>query len=90
MRKHLFRSKSSGRFISSAQGKRLRTLATIPNSIVNGRLYDFRGIPVRVAKVMPKTNQAIVQAHKALTGCINISDLRLLPTRKVKSYLAQC
>jgi hypothetical protein len=79
----LNRSKITGRFISNAHAKRIRTLRN--KKVVNGRLYDFSGITVRAGR---KINQMrMVSAHKRLFGYVRDNELAVITPKTVKSYL---
>ena len=85
----LHRSKNTGRFISTAHARRLRTLrknaSLIPDKIVAGRLYDFQGIPVRALGIVE--GQRLVTSHKRLAGLVSDSELKLLTPKNVGAYL---
>lgn len=79
----LNRSKLTGRFISNAHAKRLRTLRN--KKVVNGRLYDFKGITVRAGR---KVNQMrLVTVHKRLAGYVHDNELARITPKTVDGYL---
>lgn len=85
----LYRSKNTGRFISTAHVRRLRTLrrkaAFTPEKIVAGRLYAFKGITVRALALL--NGKRLISAHKALVGTVDDSELTLITPKTVEGYL---
>jgi len=82
--KRLMRSKITGKFISAAQARRLKTLRS--REIVNGRLYSLNGTVVRALK-MCSNGYRLVGVHKRLFGFAKDSELVLITPKTVKSYL---
>lgn len=62
---------------------------TSPFEIVPGRLYNFKGATVRALKKDIKTDARLVSFHKTLFGFVSDADLKKIPFRKVKNYLAE-
>lgn len=79
----LNRSKYTGRFISTAHAKRLRTLQN--NRVVKGRLYDFKGSIVRAGDKVNKYR--LVNLHKRMFGYVLDSELRKITPKTVARYL---
>lgn len=55
-------------------------------SIVNGRLYNWKGIPVRAIKQF-SNGKRLVSCHKVLFGLVSDSELGILDTQEVEEYL---
>lgn len=79
----LNRSKITGRFISNAHAKRIRSLRN--KKVVNGRLYAFKGVIVRAGRKVNQMRQVTV--HKRLTGLVRDKELVRITPKTVKSYL---
>jgi len=62
------------------------TSATKPRRIVNGRLYGYKGIQVRLRG--QERGKALISVHNQLFGFVDPSELQLIGKAKVKSYLA--
>ena len=68
--------------------------STKPAAIVAGRLYGFRGIPVRAGndrQQMAQTSDVLrhVTCHKMLHGFVPESELKVIDQTVVKQYLQQ-
>lgn len=74
--KHSLRSKTTGRFVPKAKTP----------TVVNGRLYEYRGAIVR-AKKLCNNGLRYVSFHKTLNGFVRDEELRQISTDKVREYL---
>jgi|TARA_R110000868_G_scaffold20883_2_gene87641 hypothetical protein len=85
MNKHLIRSKVTGRFISVAHARRLKTMRSKSKKVVNGRLYNFKGTVVRALR--KENDKRLVGVHKRLFGYVNDSELGFITQKTVRQYL---
>ena len=74
--KKLIRSKYTGKFLSPST----------PKSVVNGRLYEYKGAIVR-AKKLCNNGLRMVSFHKKLNGFVRDEDLRIVSKDAVTRYL---
>jgi len=75
--KHSLRSSTTGRFVARRS-----------TTIINGRLYGYRGAVVR-AKRRCSNGLRFVSFHKTLNGFVRDEELEVLPRQKVTEYLAR-
>lgn len=56
------------------------------NTVVSGRLYDFKGSVVRAGQKIG--TKRLVSLHKTLVGLVNDSELKKVDPSTVSNYLA--
>ena len=82
----IFRSPSTGRFISIRKKNQQRTvLAKEPSGIRNGSLYSFRGQTVRALQIC-NNGLRLVGLHNFLFGFAKDKELEKISKQRVKQY----
>lgn len=73
---------SLGRFSK----QKVQAPSTVPQTVVAGRLYDYRGSVVRAGR-MCNNGKRHVSFHKQLHGFVEDQELRLINKNRVQQYL---
>lgn len=82
----IFRSPSTGRFISVRRNNKQKTvLAKKPSGIRNGSLYSFRGQTVRALQTC-NNGLRLVGFHNFLFGFAKDKELEKISKQRVKQY----
>lgn len=84
----IYRSRTSGRFVSVGAKNRNRRRAKAKSSVKNGRLYSYRGQIVRALQAC-SNGLRLVGSHGALFGFAKDTELKRIDSKAVKSYLHQ-
>lgn len=84
----IYRSRTSGRFVSVGAKSRNRRRARAKSSVKNGSLYSYRGQIVRALQIC-SNGLRLVGIHSALFGFAKDTELKRIDSRAVKSYLRQ-